>query len=104
MERDITLEDENDADKRNKNCALKNNASFINCISKINGVKIGNAEGLDVVMPMYNLLEYSQNYRKATGSLWNFYRDEPINPLLLVLKLLNTKQMLQEKHQKIMIH
>ena len=56
---------------------LKNNASFINCISKINGIKIDNAEDLDVVMPMYNLLEYNKNYRKTTGSLWNYYRDEP---------------------------
>ena len=60
---------------------FKNNAPFINCISKINGVKIDNAEDLDVVMPMYNLLEYSKNYRKTTGSLWNYYRDEPSNPL-----------------------
>ena len=60
---------------------FKNNAPFINCISKINGVQIGNAEDLDVIMPMYNLLEYNENYRKATGSLWNYYRDEPSNPL-----------------------
>ena len=61
--------------------AFKNNAPFINCISKINGVQIDNAKDLDVVMPMYNLLEYSKNYRKTTGSLWNYYRDEPSNPL-----------------------
>ena len=42
--------------KRNKSVAFKNNAPFINCISKINGVKIDDAEDLDVVMPMYNLL------------------------------------------------
>ena len=60
-----------------KKLVFKNNAPFINCISKINGVKIDNAEDLDVVMPMYNLLEYSKNYRKTTGSLWNYYRDEP---------------------------
>ena len=78
---DITLEGDNDANKRNKNLAFKNNAPFINCISKINGVKIDNAEDLDVVMPMYNLLEYSKNYRKTTGILWNYYRDEPSNPL-----------------------
>ena len=78
---DITLEGDNDANKRNKNLAFKNNAPFINCISKINGVKIDNAEDLDVVMPMYNLLEYSKNYRKTTGSLWNYYRDEPSDPL-----------------------
>ena len=57
---DITLEGDNDANKRNKNLAFKNNAPFINCISKINGVKIDNAEDLDVVMPTYNLLEYSK--------------------------------------------
>ena len=61
---DITLEGDNDANKRNKNLAFKNNASFINFISKINGVKIDNAENLDVVMLMYNLLEYRKNYRK----------------------------------------
>ena len=67
--------------KRNKSVSFKNNAPFINCISKINGIKIDNAEDLDVVMPMYNLLEYSKNYRKTTGSLWNYYRHEPSNPL-----------------------
>ena len=40
-----------------------------------------NAEDLDVVMSMYNLLEYSKNYRKTMGSLWNYYKDEPSNPL-----------------------
>ena len=47
--------------KRNKSVAFKNNAPFINCISKINGVKVDNAEDLDVVMSMYNLLEYLIN-------------------------------------------
>ena len=60
---------------------FKNNASFINCISKINGVQIDSTEDLDVVVPMYNLLEYSKNYNKATGSLWNYYRDQPSDPL-----------------------
>ena len=67
--------------KKNKATTFKNNVPFINCISKINGVKIDNAEDLDVVMLMYNLFEYSKNYRKTTGSLWNYYRDEPSNPL-----------------------
>ena len=66
---------------KNKSVVFKNNAPFINCISEINGVKIDNAEDLDVVMLMYNLLEYSKNYRKTTGSLPNYYRDEPSNPL-----------------------
>ena len=78
---DITLEGDNDANKRNKNLAFKNNAPFINCISKINGIKIDNAEDLDVVMPKYNLLEYSKNYKETTGSLQNYYRDQPSNPL-----------------------
>ena len=60
-----------------KEVKLKNNEPFIICISKINGVKVDNAEDLDVVMLMYNLLEYSKNFRKTTGSLWNYYRDEP---------------------------
>ena len=47
-----------------KKLVFKNNAPFMNCVSKINGVQIDNAEDLDVVMPMYNLLEYSKNYRK----------------------------------------
>ena len=56
--------------------AFKNNAPFISCISKVNGVLVENAEDLDIVMPIYNLLEYSKNYSKTSGSLWNYYRDE----------------------------
>ena len=67
--------------KRNKEVAFKNNAPFIDCISKINGIKIDNAEDFDVVMPMYILLEYSKNYKETTGNLWNYYRDEPSDPL-----------------------
>ena len=55
--------------RRNKSVAFENNPPFINNISKINGVRIDNAEELDNVIPMYNLLEYSKNYRKTTGSL-----------------------------------
>ena len=50
---------------------------------EINGVQIDNAEHLDVVKPMYYLLVYSKNYGKTTGSLWNYYRDKPSNPLSL---------------------
>ena len=59
-----------------KKLVFKNNAPFINCISKIISVKIDNAEHLDVVMPMYNLIEYSKTYRETKCSLWNYYRDE----------------------------
>ena len=60
----------------NRQVILKNNAPFISCISKINGVLVENAEDLDTVMPMYILLEYSKNYSKTSTSLWNYYRDE----------------------------
>ena len=76
----ITVTEPDNA-KENKEVVFKNNAPFINCFSKINGVKFDNAEDLDVVMPMYNLLEFSKNYKKTTGSLWNYYRDESTNPL-----------------------
>ena len=55
---------------------IKNNAPFISCITKINGELIEDADYLDIVMPMYNVLEYSKNYRKSIGSLYNYYRDE----------------------------
>ena len=45
-------------------------------MSKINSTLIANAEDLDTVMPMYNLLEYSKNYFMTSGSLWNYYGDE----------------------------
>ena len=72
----ITVADPNDANY-DKKLAFKNNAPFTSCISKINNTLVDNAEDLDIVMPLYNLLEYSKNYRKTTGGLWNYYRDEP---------------------------
>ena len=70
----VTSPDNNSYDKK---LVFKNNASFTSSISKINNTLINNAEDLDVVMPMCNLIEYSKNYTKTTGSLWNYYRDEP---------------------------
>ena len=69
-------------DIRNKFLAFKNNLTFTNCMSKTNNVLIDHVECIDIVMPMYNFLEYSKNYRKTTGSLWNYYRDKPNNPPL----------------------
>ena len=80
---DITLTKTNGRgiiDIRNRFLAFKNNAPFTNCISKINNVLIDNAEDLDVGMPIYNLIEYNKNYIKTTGSVRNYYRDEPNNP------------------------
>ena len=67
---------ENDIARKNRPLKLKNNASFVSCIIRINGELIEDADDLDIVMPMYNLLEYSKNYRKTIGSLYNYYRDE----------------------------
>ena len=63
-------------DKRNRPVILKNNAPFVSCITRINGELIEDADDLDIVMSMYNLLEYSKNYRKTIGSLYNYCRDE----------------------------
>ena len=68
----VTNPDSNVYDKK---LAFKNNALFVSCISKINNTLIDNAEDLDAVILMYNLLEYSKNYSKP-GSFWNYYRDE----------------------------
>ena len=66
---------ENEILRRNRPLILKNNAPFVSCMTRINEF-IEDADDLDIVMPMYNLLEYSKNYRKTIGSLYNYYRDE----------------------------
>ena len=60
-----------------KNIMIKNSAPFTNCISKINNTQIDNAKDIDIVMPMYKLIEYSDNYSKKSGILQQYYRDEP---------------------------
>ena len=69
------------ADERDKGVAFKNYAPFTNCISEINNTQLDNAKDIDAVMPMYNLVEYSDNYSKTSGSLRQYYRDEPNNNL-----------------------
>ena len=64
-------------DERDKGVAFKNCAPFTNCISEINNTQVDNAKDIDFVMPMYNLIEYSDNYAKTTGSLWQYFRDDP---------------------------
>ena len=92
----IIIVTEQDNAKRNKSVAFKNNAPFINCISKNNGEKIDNAEDLDVVMPMYNLLEYSKNYKKQQVVYGIIIEMNQVILFLLILNLLNTRQVLQE--------
>ena len=54
-----------------------NCAPFTSCITEINNTRVDYAEDLDIVTPMYNLIEYSNVYSKTSGSLWQYYRDEP---------------------------
>ena len=60
------------ANNINKKVIFKNCAPFTKCISEINNTQIDNAKGIDIVMPLYNLIEYSDNYAKTTGSLWKY--------------------------------
>ena len=64
-------------DNVGKEVLFKNCAPFADCISEINNTQIDNAKDIDVVMPIYNLIEYSDNYSKTSGSLSQYYRDEP---------------------------
>ena len=65
------------ADERDEGIAFKNYAPFTPCKSDINNVEIDYCQDIDTVMPMYNLIEYSDNFAKASGSFWQYYRDEP---------------------------
>ena len=69
------------ADERNKGVLFKNCAPFVKCISRINNTEIDNPKDIDIVMPMYNLIEYSDNYSKTSRSLWQYYKDVPDNNL-----------------------
>ena len=68
-------------DDRNKGVTFKNCVPFVKCVSRINNTEIDNAKDIDIVMPMYNLIEYSNNYAKTSGSLWQYYKDDPNNNL-----------------------
>ena len=65
------------ANNTNKKVIFKNCAPFTNYISEINNTQIDNAKDIDIVMPMYNLIEYSDNYAKTTGRLWQYCKDIP---------------------------
>ena len=75
----ITVPNTGEAAKPNnrKNVIIKNCAPFTDCISEINNTQIDNAKEIDIVMPMYNLTEFSDNYSKTSGSLWQYHKDEP---------------------------
>ena len=65
------------ANNTNKKVIFKNCAPFTNCISEINNTQVHNAKDIDIVIPMYNLIEYSDNYEKTTGSLRKYCKDIP---------------------------
>ena len=77
----ITGAGNDDATKRaaetGKSVAFKNCAPFTKCIRRINNTDIDNAQDIDIVMPMYNFIDYSDNYSKTSGSLWQYYKDDP---------------------------
>ena len=94
------------ANNTNKKVIYKNCALFTNCISEINNMQIDNAKDIDIVMLMYNLIEYSDNYAKTTGSLWQYCKDIParnangdiaILQRIILLIHLNLKQKSQVK-------
>ena len=64
-------------DEKNKGVVFKISAPVTICVSEINNTQIDNCKDLDIIMPMYSLIEYSDNYAKTSGSLWQYYRDEP---------------------------
>ena len=61
----------------NKKVILKNCVPFTDCITKINNTQVDDAPDINIVMPMYNLIEYSDPYLKVSRSLWQYNRDEP---------------------------
>ena len=77
----ITGEGDNEAarhaDERNRGVAFKNCAPFTICISEINNTQIDKYRDMDIIIPMLNLIEYSDNYGETSGNLWQYYRDEP---------------------------
>ena len=66
-----------DANNTGKKVIFKNCAPFIDCINKINNIQVDNAKDIDIVIPMYNLIEYSDNYLKISWSLWQYCKDIP---------------------------
>ena len=71
-----TVYDSNANNRINRELVFKNNALFRSCMLKVNNTFIDSTKELHVVISMYNLSEYSDNYSMISGSLWNYYRDE----------------------------
>ena len=67
------------ADERDKGATFKNCAPFTKCIKRINNADIDNAQDIDIVTPMHNLIKYRDSYSKTSGSFWQYYKDDPNN-------------------------
>ena len=65
------------AGQADKQRILKNCRLFADCITKINNTQVGNWKDANVLMPMYSLIEYSNNYSKTFRNLYHFCRDVP---------------------------
>ena len=72
---------------------------FTSCITKINNTQIDYAEYIDIVMPMYNLIEFSDNYSKRSGSLWQYCKEIPAvdNVVILMVEMLLIHLILKQK-------
>ena len=107
----ITVTEADSRNRKNRILILKNNTPFTSCISKLNNTQIDYAEDSDIVIPMYNLIEYSKNCSKTSGNLWNYYRDESNNPtadnynadLIVISESFKYKQLLLKRHQAMII-
>ena len=66
-----------DANNTNKKVIFKKCAPFTNCVSEINNAQVNNAKDTDILMLMYDLIEYSDNYSKTSGRLWQYCKDIP---------------------------
>ena len=91
-------------DERNEGVIFKNCAPFSKCISRINNIDIANAQDIDIVIPIYNLTEYSDNYSKTSGSLQQYYKDDPNNNIRqsesFQYKIKTQEKLLQQVIQK----
>ena len=72
-----TIAADADVKETNKKIIFKNCAPFTDCISEVNNTQTDNVKSIDIVVPMYNLIEYSNNYSKTFGSLWQYCKDAP---------------------------
>ena len=72
-----TAADDAAANNTNKKVIFKNCTPFTDCINEINNTQVDNSKYIDIVMSMYNLIQYSDNYSKTSGSLWQFCKDVP---------------------------